>query len=92
VAPPTGQLSARRFVSGDDLSVTDLRSVTATSGEAGYDRHAASYDHNTGHFNDFRERAVSALRLRPAIPSLTWAAEPACVFLGFRTTLAHRGN
>ena len=31
----------------------------------GYDRHAASYDHDTGHFNDFRKRAVSALGLRP---------------------------
>jgi ubiquinone/menaquinone biosynthesis C-methylase UbiE len=47
------------------LSVTDLRSVIATSVGSGYDRHAASYDHDTGHFNDFRERAVSALRLRP---------------------------
>jgi ubiquinone/menaquinone biosynthesis C-methylase UbiE len=30
-----------------------------------YERHAASYDHDTGHFNNFRKRAVSALRLRP---------------------------
>jgi ubiquinone/menaquinone biosynthesis C-methylase UbiE len=47
------------------LSVTDLRSVIAPAMGSGYDRHAASYDHDTGHFNDFRERAVSALRLRP---------------------------
>jgi demethylmenaquinone methyltransferase/2-methoxy-6-polyprenyl-1,4-benzoquinol methylase len=47
------------------LSVTDLRSAIAPISGPGYDRHAASYDHDTGHFNDFRERAVSALRLRP---------------------------
>jgi ubiquinone/menaquinone biosynthesis C-methylase UbiE len=47
------------------LSVTDLRSVLAPSGGSGYDRHAASYDQDTGHFNDFREQAVTALRLRP---------------------------
>jgi ubiquinone/menaquinone biosynthesis C-methylase UbiE len=47
------------------LSVTDLRSVIAPAMGSGYDRHAASYDHDTGHFNDFRERAVAALRLRP---------------------------
>jgi demethylmenaquinone methyltransferase/2-methoxy-6-polyprenyl-1,4-benzoquinol methylase len=47
------------------LSVTDLRSEIAPSAGAGYDRHAARYDHNTGHFNDYRKRAASALRLRP---------------------------
>src|SRR5829696_2479584 len=52
-------------VCGDDLSVTDLASVIAPSGGTGYDRHAARYDHDTGHFNDFRKRAVSALGLRP---------------------------
>jgi ubiquinone/menaquinone biosynthesis C-methylase UbiE len=45
--------------------VTDLRSGIAPSVGPDYDRHAASYDHDTGHFNDFRRRAVSALRLRP---------------------------
>ena len=57
--------SARSSVCGDDLSVTDLRSAIATSVGPGYDRHAACYDHDTGHFNNFRKRAVSALRLRP---------------------------
>src|SRR5204863_3330340 len=47
------------------LSVTDLRSEIAPSAGAGYDRHAARYDHNTGHFNEYRKRAASALRLRP---------------------------
>jgi ubiquinone/menaquinone biosynthesis C-methylase UbiE len=45
--------------------VTDLRSAIPTSVGPGYDRHAACYDHDTGHFNNFRKRAVSALRLRP---------------------------
>ena len=54
------------LLGGDDLSVTDLRSVIAPSVGPGYDRHAARYDHDTGHFNDFRE---------PATPTAEAAAE-----------------
>ena len=43
----------------------DLRPVPATGVGPGYDRHAATYDHDTGLFDGFRERAVSALGLRP---------------------------
>ena len=43
------------------LSVTDFRSVIAPAMGSGYDRHAATYDHDTGHFNDFRERAVACV-------------------------------
>jgi hypothetical protein len=43
---------------------------------SGYDRHAATYDHDTGHFNDFRERAVACV---PQLDGGFWDTPGQCV-------------
>jgi ubiquinone/menaquinone biosynthesis C-methylase UbiE len=46
------------------LSLTDPQFVPTKGVRPSYDRHAATYDEDTGQFDGYRERAVSALGLR----------------------------
>jgi SAM-dependent methyltransferase len=74
------------------LPVTDFRSVIAPSVGPGYDRHAASYDHDTGHFNDFRERAVATLRLRPGDTVLDVGCGTGLCFPGIQDRIGRSGR
>jgi ubiquinone/menaquinone biosynthesis C-methylase UbiE len=47
------------------LPVSSTQPVFATGTGTDYGRQAATYDHDTGQFDRYRERAVSALGIRP---------------------------